>query len=105
MSSARRVKISVSLAPAVLDAVDRYAERAGVTRSAAMERWLLQSSQTDKRSRLEEETAAYYDSMTETERRDDAEWVAAVATSARKLDLDDRGATEGRRGARRRRKS
>lgn len=44
MTAARKVKISVSIDPSLLGAVDRYAARIGVTRSAAMERWLSQIS-------------------------------------------------------------
>jgi transposase-like protein len=96
--AARKVKVSVSIDPAVLGAVDRYAARVGVTRSAAMERWLAQLSHRENLSRLEEETAAYYDALTEIERRDDAAWAGGASAVARRLDFD------GARGARRRTK-
>ena len=97
-AAARKVKISVSINPSVLGAVDRYAARVGVTRSAAMERWLAQLSHREHLTRLEEETAAYYDALTDTELRDDAAWAAGVSASARRLDVD------GPRGPRRRTK-
>ena len=68
MTAARKVKISVSIDPSLLGAVDRYAARVGVTRSAAMERWLSQISRQENLNRLEEETAAYYEALTEAER-------------------------------------
>ncbi len=97
-TAARKVKVSVSIDPGVLGAVDRYAARVGVTRSAAMERWLAQLSHRENLTRLEEETAAYYDSLTDAERRDDVTWAAGASAAARKLDID------GRPGARRRTK-
>jgi hypothetical protein len=96
-NAGRKVKISVSINPVLLSALDRYAARAGVTRSAAMERWLSQISHRESVIRLEEETAAYYDALTDDERGDDATWAAAAAAGSRRLEID------GRRSARRRR--
>jgi metal-responsive CopG/Arc/MetJ family transcriptional regulator len=90
MTAARKVKISVSIDPSLLGAVDRYAARVGVTRSAAMERWLSQISRQENLNRLEEETAVYYDSLTAAERQDDEDWVSASSSKARKLEIDER---------------
>jgi hypothetical protein len=49
-----------------------------VTRSGALERWLAQASRRERLARLEEETAAYYDSLTEAERREDAALASIV---------------------------
>jgi metal-responsive CopG/Arc/MetJ family transcriptional regulator len=89
MAAARKVKISVSIDPSLLGAVDRYAARVGVTRSAAMERWLSQISRQENLNRLEEETAVYYDSLTAAERQDDEEWASASSSKARKLGIDE----------------
>ncbi|HEX4404620.1 MAG TPA: hypothetical protein VH560_07320 [Polyangia bacterium] len=86
---ARKVKISVSIDAALLATVDRYASANHVTRSAAFERWLGQASHREKLNRLEEETAAYYLSLTDAERREDAALAAASSRNARKLDIDD----------------
>jgi metal-responsive CopG/Arc/MetJ family transcriptional regulator len=86
---ARKVKISVSLDAALVAQVDRYAAANHVTRSAALERWLAQVSHREKLNRLEEETAAYYDSLTEAERREDAEWAEFATKSFRKITVDD----------------
>jgi hypothetical protein len=43
----------------------------------------------DRLTRLEEETAAYYDSLTEADKRDDAEWVEFATKSYRTLHIDD----------------
>jgi metal-responsive CopG/Arc/MetJ family transcriptional regulator len=89
MTAARKVKISVSIDPTLLGAVDRYAARVGVTRSAAMERWLSQISRQENLNRLEEETAVYYDSLTAAERQDDDDWATGASVQARKLRIDE----------------
>ena len=96
MTAARKVKISVSIDPALLGAVDRYAARVGVTRSAAMERWLSKISRQENLNRLEEETSAYYDALSEVERADDGAWASAASSKARKLRIDEKPKT-GRR--------
>jgi metal-responsive CopG/Arc/MetJ family transcriptional regulator len=88
MTAARKVKISVSIDPSLLGAVDRYAARVGVTRSAAMERWLSQISRQENLNRLEEETAAYYEALTEPERADDSAWASAASSKVRQLRID-----------------
>jgi metal-responsive CopG/Arc/MetJ family transcriptional regulator len=98
MTAARKVKISVSIDPALLEAVDRYAARVGVTRSAAMERWLSQISRQENLNRLEEETAAYYQALTEAERQDNRDWARAVSGKARKLRIDDQPRAGRRKG-------
>jgi len=85
----RKVKISISIDAALLANVDRYAAANRVTRSAALERWLGQVSHRERLNRLEEETAAYYDSLTEAERREDAALAAASSRNAKKLIIDD----------------
>ena len=89
MTTARKVKISVSINPSLLGAVDRYAARVGVTRSAAMERWLSQISRQENLNRLEDETAVYYDSLSAAERQDDDDWASPVSAKARKLRIDE----------------
>jgi len=89
--TARKVKISISIDAALLANVDRYAAANRVTRSAALERWLGQVSHREKLNRLEEETAAYYDSLTEADRREDAALAEASSRNFRKLDIDGGG--------------
>lgn len=88
MTTARKIKISISLDAELLNVVDRLAAGEGATRSAFMERCLRQASHRAKVTRLEEETAAYYDALTEGERQDDASWAAASLKAARKLTID-----------------
>ena len=78
MTAARKVKISVSLDAALVDAVDRRAAREGTTRSAVMEQWLKRASGQAALARLEEETAAYYDALGPMEKQDDLSWAKAL---------------------------
>ena len=91
MNAARKVKVkvSVSIDADVLGVVDGQAASEGTTRSAVMERWLRQVSRRAAAARLGEETAAYYDSLTSAERKDDASWAAASSGAARKLGIDE----------------
>ena len=103
--TARKVKISISLDADLLELVDRRAAEEGATRSAVMERWLRQVSHRTKLARLEEETARYYDSLTDEERDEDAALAAASSRAARKLRVDDApiSTPTGQRGSSKRR--
>jgi metal-responsive CopG/Arc/MetJ family transcriptional regulator len=79
---ARKVKISISIDATLLANVDRYAEANRVTRSTALERWLQQVSHRERLNRLHEETAAYYDSLAEVDRAEDAASIGESSTSA-----------------------
>ena len=86
---ARKTKISISLDAGVLDAVDRRAAREKTTRSAIMEQWLRGGARQAELQRLEEETAAYYDSLTPEEKAEDAALAEASSRASRKLIIDD----------------
>jgi hypothetical protein len=102
---ARKMKISISLDADLLGIVDRRAAEEATTRSAIVERWLKLASHRNKLARLEEETASYYDALSEEERADDAAWTSAATAAARKLRIDEPAAreTKSRRGGSRRR--
>jgi metal-responsive CopG/Arc/MetJ family transcriptional regulator len=100
MTTARKLKISISLAADVLDAVDRRAAAEKTTRSAVMEQWLRNASRQADLRRLEEETAAYYDALTPRERADDAEWADFASRSARTLVIDEPAKNKPRRRSR-----
>ena len=100
MTTSRKLKISISLDAGVLDVVDRRAAKEKTTRSAIMERWLRSASRQSEMQRLEEETAAYYDALTPSERAEDATWAEFASRSARKLTIDE---PERKRGSRPRR--
>jgi metal-responsive CopG/Arc/MetJ family transcriptional regulator len=97
MTTARKVKVSVSLGADLLRTLDRLAASEGSTRSSVMERWLREASRRARLARLEEETASYYDALTPAERDEDARWAAAASRAGRKLQIDDARATTRRR--------
>ncbi len=86
---ARKTKISISLDADVLDAVDRRAKRNKTTRSAVMEQWLRGAARQVEMQRLEEETAAYYDSLTPAEKAEDAAIAEASSRAAARLSYDE----------------
>ena len=67
-----KVKISISLDPSVLHAVDQSAAIGGESRTAVIERWLRDASRRAKAKRLDEETAAYYESLSVSEQEENA---------------------------------
>lgn len=89
MTAARKLKISISVDAALLDVVDQRAAKEKTTRSAIMEQWLRGAARQAELQRLEEETAAYYDALTPSEKREDAAWTEAASRSFKKLDIDE----------------
>lgn len=89
MSASPKVKVSITIDAGVLGVVDGQAATEGTTRSAVMERLLRQISRANLVTRLEEDTAAYYDKLTGAETRDDASWAAASSRAARGLRIDE----------------
>jgi metal-responsive CopG/Arc/MetJ family transcriptional regulator len=100
MTAARKLKISISLDATLLASVDHRAAKEKTTRSAIMEQWLRSASRQSELQRLEEETAAYYDAMTPTEKQEDAEWAEFASRSARKLIIDEPASPRRRRARR-----
>lgn len=100
MTTARKMKISVSLDADLIGVVDRQAEYEGATRSAIMERWLRQVSRQARVARLEDETATYYDALTPVEKAEDAAMASASSRATRKLRIDDQPAARPARGSR-----
>jgi metal-responsive CopG/Arc/MetJ family transcriptional regulator len=84
-----KTKVSISLDTDVLEAVDRRAAREKTTRSAIMEQWLRGAARQAELQRLEEETAAYYDSLTPAEKAEDAALARASSRAFRELTIDD----------------
>ena len=96
-----KTKVSISLDAEVLEAVDRRAAKEHTTRSAIMEQWLRGAARQVELQRLEEETAAYYDSLTPAEKADDAEWAEFASQAARELIIDEPTPRRRRRSRRR----
>ena len=88
MSTVRKMKISVTIPADLLAGIDRKAAAAGGNRSAVIEQLLRRAARAEALARLDESTAAYYDSLTEGERADDERFSRASARAARRLSFD-----------------
>lgn len=85
-----RTKLSITLAPDVVRAVDRAAKaQPGASRSSIIETWLRRAARISEEERMRVETVAYYESRSEQERREDDAWARASSRRARRLKLDD----------------
>jgi metal-responsive CopG/Arc/MetJ family transcriptional regulator len=98
-----KVKISISLDPSVLDAVDESAAIGNESRTAVIEKWLRDASRRAKSTRLDAETAAYYESLSLSEQEENAAWATASSRASRRLVIDDRQLNRTGRASRRRR--
>lgn len=79
-------KVTVSLDPALLTAVDQCIDRsAGDSRSALIERVLRSWYKSRRFAKLERETEAYYRSLLEAEREEDRTWSRGIAAQAERL--------------------
>src|SRR2546422_77167 len=91
--SATKVKVTVTLAPQILADLEEMAKENGLrSRSAALEKVLKDWQYAEDVRKLEEETIAYYDSMTDEEREEDRLFIeAAWKESAKVWKEDDPG--------------
>jgi metal-responsive CopG/Arc/MetJ family transcriptional regulator len=84
-----RTKLSITLAPDLVEEIDRAVERhVAASRSAVIENWLRRVSRLNAEAQLREETIAYYESLSAADAADDAALSTAGAAAARRLDLD-----------------
>jgi metal-responsive CopG/Arc/MetJ family transcriptional regulator len=85
-----RAKLSITLAPDVIRAVDRAARKhSSRSRSAVIETWLRRVARLDLEDQLRAETVAYYESLSAAERKEDAAIARSTSRSARRLRIDD----------------
>ncbi|HEY2406107.1 MAG TPA: ribbon-helix-helix domain-containing protein [Polyangiaceae bacterium] len=83
-------KVSVTLDPELLGAVDRAVkERGGGSRSAVIEDWLRRAARMQVEDRLRAETVAYYESLSASDLRENTAIANAAARAARRLRMDD----------------
>jgi metal-responsive CopG/Arc/MetJ family transcriptional regulator len=81
-SGARKTKVSVTIASDLLEQIDRYGKRSGiVNRSGVIERWLRRAARLEAYQELEDDTIAYYESLSPAELAEDDEW-ARVSSDA-----------------------
>lgn len=89
MTTSRTVKISVSLPADVVAAVDRRAKtQPGSSRSSVVADLLRRGVRSDEEASLRESIRAYYASMSDEERLEEAAIGRALSLSARRLDID-----------------
>lgn len=85
-----RSKLSISLAPDLVRAVDRAAKKSvGLSRSSVIETWLRRAAGMDLEDQLRAETIAYYEQLSTKDRKEDAAIARSASRAARKLGLDD----------------
>lgn len=85
-----KVKLSVTLAPDLVRAIDRARRRhPGESRSSIIEAWLRRGARRDEEERLRAETIAYYEARSTAEVREDAAIARAASRAARRLEFDD----------------
>jgi hypothetical protein len=101
MTTAAKLKVSLSLSADVLALVDRTARRGNDTRSGVIEQWLRRAATAAAEQELTEATAAYYRSLRGDERDDDEALSRGLSEAARRVSYDDAPTAPRRRRARR----
>jgi len=84
-----RSKLSITLAPDLIRAVDRAARKhSRRSRSAVIESWLRRAARMDSEDELRTATIAYYESLSAEERKQNAAIARSSSRAARKLKID-----------------
>ena len=85
-----RSKVSITLAPDVIRAVDRAAKKhSRRSRSAVIESWLRRAAHMDLEDRLRTATIAYYESLSAEERNENTAIARFASRAARRLRIED----------------
>lgn len=85
-----KMKVSITLSPEVLREVDRAVEEGrGANRSSVVDQWLRRAVRQNREDDLRVQTIAYYESLTDRERREDADISRATAEGAARLSIDE----------------
>lgn len=85
-----KTKLSVTLAPDIIEEVDRAVERrVGASRSAVIEEWLRKASRLNAEAQLREDTIAHYESLSKADIVDEGALGAASSRAARRLAIDE----------------
>ena len=84
-----RSKLSITLAPDLIRAVDRAAKKhSRRSRSAVIESWLRRAARMDLEDQLRTATISYYESLSAEERKEDAAIARSASRAARRLKVD-----------------
>jgi Arc/MetJ-type ribon-helix-helix transcriptional regulator len=90
MSSAAKVKVSVTLSRDVLEAVDRAVDAdKRASRSSVIDAWLRLATRGALEAKLRDEVIAYYDSLTSSEREEDDAIANASSLAAQRRRHDE----------------
>ena len=100
MTTAAKLKVSLTLSADLVALVDRDALRHNDTRSGVVEQWLLRAANASAEKEIEEATAAYYRSLRAGERADEEAMSKTLSLAARRVSYDEPGAERRRRKAR-----
>jgi metal-responsive CopG/Arc/MetJ family transcriptional regulator len=87
MKTARKAKVSVTLDPDLLAAIDRQAAR-GATRTEIIEEWLRLAALAQARRELDAATVAYYEGRTAEQQAEDEGLAAFSTRSSTEIGLD-----------------
>lgn len=98
MTTARKLKVSITLSADVLALVDRDVARGRATRSSVIEKWLRRAASVAEGKAIAEATAAYYRSLADDERAEDEALGRALSAAAHRVSYDDRPARSRARG-------
>lgn len=85
MSIARKIRVTFSLSPDVIRQLEQKARATGASRSSTLEALLRSGDKNDRARELERQTAAYYESLTADERRDESAYASWSSGSARRV--------------------
>jgi metal-responsive CopG/Arc/MetJ family transcriptional regulator len=88
MTTARKLKVSVTLSGDLVDLVDRAAARKQGTRSGVIEEWLRRAAIAGNEKDLESATTAYYLSLRADQRSEDEAIARSMSTAARRVSYD-----------------
>ena len=100
MTTAAKLKVSLTLSADLVALVDRDAKRRNGTRSGVIEQWLRGAASAAVAQELDAATAAYYRSLRPEEAEEDEALSRALSGAARKLAFGDAVAPRRRRAPR-----
>jgi hypothetical protein len=100
MTTATKLKVSLTLSADLVALVDRDANRRKDTRSGVVEQWLRRAAAADVEREIEEATAAYYQSLRRNDRAEDEAVSKALSAAARRIAYDNSEAPRRRRATR-----
>jgi len=101
MSSARKLKISLTLSADLVALIDRDASKRNDTRSGIVEEWLRRAASATAERAIEDATAAYYLGLRGDGRSEEERLSHGLSKAARRVSYDNEGRTTRSKRARR----